>query len=624
MKGYNFNYLPQGEKALADKNKRIRRRVSSGYNRSVERTSLKMGANFGEEQIKRRNPSNQNLMQKQNKGIRADKNKFGKNGSSKASVTRVSSLKDKERRSYDYNDREAYSSNYFKDSYDRERRTSFDYQRETPSRKNKQKQAKRNSGVEAKKFAFVFFAVVFIYMCVVVYNGVSRETIPYDTVAYGSIDTPKSAVGIAVRDEAVYKAPSDGTLSFNVSDMQKVRKGESICSIKNDAVVGSMEEELENINKSILKIQDSRDDLSVFSEDVKRINSQIKSIVDENAFDMSIGNLDKVYYLKDSIKKKIDTKNQMLLSESGGSLQELADKRVQRESEINKNTTVVSALEGGIISYSFDELQEVLSIDKLEALTEEQTLMKQDDNKVEQASGQVKKNSGIFKIVNSNNWYIASYIPNDYVTEWEEGDNRTIYIKGNGESTPMEVKVQKLVQGNKKTYVIFALTKDILNYINARSITFELNKAQNGYKINNNAIVEIHSFKVPISYIRDDGVILKKNKSDITETVVSISGTDKNGQFAYIPVEYGSISANDEIINPNNENDVYKISEMETTKGVYVINTGVTQFKTIDLDNSVQNSTHTILDPDKNTNIKVYDRIVTDIKNVSKEQKIYS
>lgn len=648
---------------MADKDRRIRRRPSSGSSRSVERTSLKMGANVGEEQIKRRKPTNKTKVNKNKSGFlnksSSKKVSSARNSYNKDSRSRDKYLKDNfSRDSYNkegynsYNNdshyninpyaqreshnssrvnRESHSSEYYS-AYDRgsrrSERSSSSYERDrekTPSRKSKHKQAKRNSGNGAKKFAFVVFTVIFIYIGVVGYNFITRETIPYDTIAYGSIDTPKSVVGIIVRDEKVYKATGDGSISFNVADMQKVRKGESICSIKNVAVVDSMEKELEEINKNILDIQDKRDDLSVFSEDVKRINSQIKSIVDDNVFDLSFGDISKLYYLNDNIKKKIDTKNQMLLSDSGGSLQELADKKSQREDEINKNTTVITSQEGGIVSYSFDGLEDTLSVDKLDSLTQEQTLMKQNDEKVEQAGGQVKKDSNIFKIINSNDWYVACYIPNDYITDWKEGDTRTVYIKNNAESVPMEAQIYKLNAGDKKSYVVLCLTKDIMDYINQRSITIELNKAQSGYKISNNAIVEIHSFKIPVSYIRDDNVILKKTDDGITEMTISTSGTDKEGNYAYIPVEYGGLNGDDKLVNPNNKDEIYELSsKVETTKGIYVINTGVTQFKTISLENSVQNSTHTILDPKENDGIKVYDRIVTDVKNVSKEQKVYS
>ncbi len=508
------------------------------------------------------------------------------------------------------------------------RQTHYSYSRKSSaqnirSSRTKAKNLRKSSGKGAKNFAIGIFVIIFAYVSVIAYKFITKAPVPNDSVIYGSIDTVKTITGIIIRSEKVYNSPSNGTLSFNVNNLEKVKKGDVVCTVRDDEVVSSLEEELKDINKDMLAIQDSRDDLSAFSEDIKRIDSQIKAIVDENAFEASCGDIIKICYIKDNVKKKMDSKNQMLLSENSSSLQELADKKNMRENEINQNTARLTADESGIVSYSFDGLEQTLKPDSLSSLTQEQTLMDQDNDSLHEAAGYVNKSENIFKIISSNTWYIASYIDNADLDGWKEGDNRTIYIKNGSENIPSETKIYKISQSGDKTYVVFELTKDILDYIDSRSIVFEINKAREGLKINSSAIVEAHNLKIPVSFITEDGFVIKKTDDSVIKTAVSISKTDENGEYAYVPIEYNNINASDEIVNPSDENDVYKITDIETLKGVYVINTGVTEFKSINLENSVQNSTHIILDPSLNTNIKVYDKIITDVKNINGEEKIY-
>ena len=84
----------------------------------------------------------------------------------------------------------------------------------------------------------------------------------------------------------------------------------------------------------------------------------------------------------------------------------------------------------------------------------------------------------------------------------------------------------------------------------------------------------------------------------------------------------GVLNVGDSIKAPDST-DTFVIADVLNTKGIYVVNTGIAEFRTIDLKNAVSNTTHTILDPSYNTNIYVYDRIMTDPSNVKKEEMVY-
>jgi hypothetical protein len=65
------------------------------------------------------------------------------------------------------------------------------------------------------------------------------------------------------------------------------------------------------------------------------------------------------------------------------------------------------------------------------------------------------------------------------------------------------------------------------------------------------------------------------------------------------------------------------LSDVVTVDGVFLVNSGVTQFIKINKDNSVTSGDYTVLDETKNTNLHIYDRVVQNVANVLENQKIY-
>lgn len=488
----------------------------------------------------------------------------------------------------------------------------------SPARKRRLKRINNRS---IKFVTMTVFLVMFVYLGLYSINFLSKDAVAYDTIQYGSIDTPKTAEGIIVRSEQVYSTTAAGVVSYNVSDNEKVRAGDIVCSIKDEAVVSSIEEELEKTNQSMLDLQESRDDMSWFSEDVKRLNSQIADIIDNNANNYVKLDISEIYELKSNVQKKLDTRNQMLLSENKGSLQDLANKKSQQEEQISKSILSLSSSQGGIVSYSIDGLEEAVTVENVDNLTKEQTTMKPE--KTSSFKNQVAASDKVFKIVTSNIWYIASYMPNTYIENWEIGDFKTIYISGEDGEKTQDVKIKNIIAGEKESFIVFEVTKNIIDYIDKRNVSFVINKAKVGYKIVNSAIIEETLLKIPVQYLTEDNSIHKVTDEGISYLNINISGTSDDKQFVYTTIDKNILQVGDTVQNPKDSADKYVISQVENITGVYIMNTGIAEFRKVNMENSSKNSTHTVIDPSLNANIKLYDRIITDTTNITKEQKLY-
>ena len=348
----------------------------------------------------------------------------------------------------------------------------------------------------------------------------------------------------------------------------------------------------------------SRDDISIYSDDINKDNQQIKKIVDDSAINFATLNLEDVYELKTNIEKELSERNQLLLSENQGALTDLVTKRKAQEEKLNQSISKVSTNESGIVSYDVIGDEDKYTLETMKSLTKKNTLATTSSDSGFKTS--VKANSPVFKIIKSNTWYIAAYISEDYTKDWKTGNVVNIYAKDdNGVSytLPATINTLSTVKDGKEKYVILSITKNMLEFVGDRSISFETQKTKKGYKVPNSSIVDETLLQIPSDYITENNTVNKVSGSNTKEIQVVVSSVD-------------------EIQKPNSSSK-YKIENVVNSNGIYVVNSGIAEFKIVSLDDSVANSTHTILDIGKNPNINIYDRIMTDTENVTKEEKVF-
>ena len=186
----------------------------------------------------------------------------------------------------------------------------------------------------------------------------------------------------------------------------------------------------------------------------------------------------------------------------------------------------------------------------------------------------------------------------------------------------MEIQVASLKTGDKTSYAILKATKFVIDYINTRSIEFETSKAMNGFKVPNSAIVEQTMLKVSKEFVVNNTIYKKVDEDTFSQLNVVPAGEDTEDGKVYIPFDINRINVGDVLVMPDDKTKTFAISEVVTVKGVFVMNTGIADFCKINLENSVSNENYTVLDTSLNSNIKIYDRIVTDTLNIEKQQKL--
>ncbi len=478
------------------------------------------------------------------------------------------------------------------------------------------------------------FITVFSYIAQAAFAYINKPDISTGIVSYGSVDLPQIIDGIIIRSENVYTADASGVLSFYYNDYDRVKKDSVACAIVDEATAAEISAEISKIESKIMNVQDMRSNTSAFSADVEMKNKQIKKIVDSGVPRLINLNISSVYELKDSVSQSVGLRNQMLLSDGTGSVKGMVDAKVALNSRLSEAMSVITVENSGIISYIVDGLEEALNFENKESLTPEQVQMFVDYSKLASYRN-VSPGDKIFKVVESNEWYVAAYIPKELVINWSEGEFRKIYVQDSFDSgvfEPIEMSVFKInrLPGGNNDYVLFKCTVDMLDYLNMRSLKLKtVDSEHSGYKIPKQAIVEKMFVKFPSSFVEkveeNNGNFVYKQVNGTTEKV-SLDSAEKmflDGDFAYVLQESNVINVDDILVSPESK-ELYVVSETENVKGVYKINQGFADFSRIIIDeNTPESGGYCILDVSLNTSIKISDKIVTDAKNIHNGQIIY-
>ncbi|MDR2939699.1 MAG: hypothetical protein LBV08_05190 [Clostridiales bacterium] len=479
----------------------------------------------------------------------------------------------------------------------------------------------RKNEAYTKLFAYLIFVLFIFYIGGYFFVLANRETTDSTTVISGAIDEPLIAKGAIIRDETLFKSPVDGDVIYYVEDNEKIKSGTHVVSIQNSDNVDDILVELDNLDNKIFELQERRDDFSIAQKDAKRLASEIKLSIDNSMAGFSENNMGAFYRLKDNLDKKINVRNQLLLQEEATALKSYSEERQLALDSLDSNNQKIESPGSGIVSYYIDGFEVLFNFENLYSLTKANINSASKDKTVFN-NKTVKQGDMVFKIINSNTWYIASYIDTAFIETWKEGDEKTISIEYNKNYDELNALVDRVIPGENESYVVFKLTSKVLNYINMREVNFKLsNSNEEGLKVINSAVTEMLLLKIPEKYIYgpDNDRIKHMVNGELKEETIRKYAPDQ--EYIWVVQQYPNIQYGDSVIDPNNPADTFKIEESMNINGVYLINSGIAKFARVYIKESVNG--FTILEPSAEQGIRAYDVIVTDASGVTEGQRIY-
>lgn len=468
---------------------------------------------------------------------------------------------------------------------------------------------------------FVFGVIAIYLFGQMLAMSAKRSEINMETVDYGGLDTPARYTGLIVRDEYVVESNRPGQPFYQFSEGEYISRNAVVCTVKDTNSTEEIESKLEKLDKNILKNQKSRSDLSAFSEDISRIEENIQRVIISYAGKSMKSDASYLYNMKDQVQSFMTQRNEIWLTENVDSLSQLTQEKSQYEQQLAQNMSALRAEQSGVLALSYDGLEKTLTSKTLEGITKKQ--IGESKTKYISKAKAVSKGDSLFKIVTSNQWFIVAYLPNSATVNWSKGDGKTLNLLLDDEVIPVNAKIESTEVGEKETKVVFSTYEQMERFINRRVLEFYLaGSIVEGLKVPNDAIVEKSLISIPKECMQESmgntGVLLVNGRNAKFIAISVISYDDSN---VYID-QSGELKLGDVILQGTGEKAThYTVSGLSPRTGVYVANSSMAKFVTIDI--LEQNQEYAIIRSGTTYGLQAYDLIVSDAKNIKEGQNLY-
>lgn len=346
---------------------------------------------------------------------------------------------------------------------------------------NRRKNKKQSFKLNIKLITASIIAIIFI-ICFV-YNIIALFVNPTDTfmIENGNIFSSEDTVGYIIREEKLFQGENykNGIAQIK-TEGQRVAKGDPIFRYYTNNEEGLTKK----IAELDVQIQDALEQSSnIYSSDIASIDRQIEEKLEQ------INNINKrsqIIELKNAISNSLTKKAKLTgeLSPAGAYIKQLISERSKYEEKLNSGSEYIEATTSGLVSYKVDGLEEVLTPNSIENLTEEYL------SNLKLKTGEMIPNSEESgKIVNNYYCYLAAAVKSKDVNNLKVNDNIQLVLSTGDEVKAKVHYVAEQESGNK--LLILKITECVEKLINYRKISFEIvwwNAS--GLRVPNSSIVE--------------------------------------------------------------------------------------------------------------------------------------
>ena len=468
---------------------------------------------------------------------------------------------------------------------------------------------------------FMLFMLI-IYLGGYIHAFISRERVPETVVVMGSIEPVLVFNGVIIRDETVYRSNAHGILVYHMQDREKVRAGGLAASVQDEAAVLRYMQAISAIEAEFYRDQGTRNLSMAAESELRNLDTQLARAVDGFAPAMGAFDIQALYSLSQRADHLVGRRNQILFNETHGAIGSIWG---IYQTQLSGAISEIRIGPSGIISYRTDGYEDIFTPARLRVLSREETLTYVDFSNIF-IPALVAPGDPLFKIINSNIWHIAAYLPVDQVEGWYPGASRTIYLDdGRGNFNPINTRIHMVERRGIEAYVVFTINSRVADFLDRRSVAFMVRQTfTEGFKIPNTAIAEKTLLRIPAEAViqtpnhRDPRQVLRYNPEIGGFDRIDIFPFQTTSEFVTIVAEYNNIGLGDIISVPDRFGETRTITHSEQINVVYVTNTGTAVMRRIHLTGNVQgNINYTILDPSVNSALRLHDRIASDARMVS-------
>lgn len=349
-------------------------------------------------------------------------------------------------------------------------------------------------------------------------------------------------MGYIIRDEEVLTGDNyKNTLTAIVSEGERAAKGQTIFRYGSDD-----EKEIKSkIDELNLKIQEAlAKEPKIFPTDIKNLEKQIDDKLQD------VRNLTDVHTISE-YKKEIEAimskkaKIAGTLSKSGEYLQDLNKQKEEYEQELTENSEYIKATKSGVVSYRVDGLENVLTVNDFNNLTEEKL-----ENLDLKTGKIISTSSENGKVIDNFQCYLCAILDSEPAKNAEIGDKVQITLSSSNEITSEIKYIAK--QENGKVLIVFdlkTLTQELIEY---RKISFNITWwTYQGLKVPNSSVLEDeqgNKYVVRKRQGENQKVLVKLLKKNDKYSIIDTFNAEELQSLGVDVQKYSKISQYDNIL----------------------------------------------------------------------------
>lgn len=435
--------------------------------------------------------------------------------------------------------------------------------------------------------------IIFLYIVFSIYTYATREHIRYYEVSEGSIVKSLGYTGLAIREESVEPAVSNGYVHYFIQEGRRVPVGGKVYTQDETGALQNFLDQHPELSNELSDVQ---------LRDIQNRLTQLTKDFDNQKFS-------ELYNARNDL-------NTAVMEYSGLSATHELDAALQ---QAGISYVVQTAPKAGLVSYITDGGENL----NAEQVTESMFTPGQYKKKIVQPGSLVEKDSPVYRLITNTAWQLIFPVTEEERLAYQDQSSIRIEFPDTGIVTDAGLALFTGADG--KVYARLELGKYMENYEQERLIRFDLvQRKLSGLKIPASAIVSKNFYIVPkelkASDERGDEGFYRQEGSAPVFVPTDIYKEDDS--FCYIEAGEGerALKPGDTLVDASGSG-AYQLAKTAAVEGVYNINKGYAVFRQIErLD---QNSEYILVKAGTRYGISVYDHIVLNAATVTEGKLIY-
>ncbi len=374
-----------------------------------------------------------------------------------------------------------------------------------------------------------FLITVFLLMYVPSFLTWARgDSISTDIIRIGVLEDSVNAEACFVRDEEVLASPFTGTCITEVEQGEKIPANFSIATVlKSDSE--RILEAIKQKDMDIIKAQKEKSkNLSIFSEDVVKLENEISKKIKKIVLEDNRNNLSGCREAIDEIDELIQ-KKAVVAGDTGASdnyVNSLKQEKERLQSQLRANTSGIKVQSSGVISYVVDGYEDVITVNLMKDISPDTIEGVKDNRNINNFEKKnIEAGKPFAKVIKGIEYYFLVVLDEAKAQRFEvDGD---IKVRLNELSKLIKGKIEYVspAQGGKCTVAV--------------KVDEAINETAAMRKTNVDLVLKsAKGYKVPLSSLRDI------NLDDMTAKIITVKANcavikdvkieSKNDEFAII------------------------------------------------------------------------------------------